>query len=88
MVTLDDAIIAKIVRNGKHFEILVDADIAYDLKEGRTVSISRMLAVNEVFTEAKKANRGIMKNIGLSIREGMLKIGKNAVAGLMVALAE
>ena len=57
MVTVDEAIIAKLVRDGKHFEILVDADIAYDLKEGKTVSISRMLAVNEVFTDAKKANR-------------------------------
>lgn len=57
MVTVDEAIIAKLVRDGKHFEILVDADIAYDLKEGKTVSISRMLAVNEIFTDAKKANR-------------------------------
>ena len=57
MVTVDEAVIAKLGRDGKHFEILVDSDIAYDLKEGKTVSISRMLAVNEVFTDAKKANR-------------------------------
>ena len=57
MVTVDEAIIAKLVKEGKHFEIMVDSDIAYDLKDGKTVSISRMLAVNEVFTDAKKANR-------------------------------
>lgn len=57
MVTVDEAIIAKCVKNGKHFEVLVDPDIAYDLKEGRIVSLSRMLAVNDVFTDAKKANR-------------------------------
>src|SRR3989338_6441224 len=57
MVTVDEAVIAKIARDGKHFEILVDADIAYDLKEGKTVSISRMLAVNDVFKDAKKADR-------------------------------
>ncbi len=63
MVTIDEAIIAKLVRDGKHFEILVDPDIAYDLKEGKTVSLSRMLAVNEVFTDAKKANRAAPSDV-------------------------
>ncbi len=54
MVTVDQAIIAKLDSHGKHFEVLVDANLAYDLKEGRTVSISKMLAVNEVFTDSKK----------------------------------
>lgn len=63
MVTVDEAIIAKLVRDGKHFEILVDADIAYDLKEGKTVSLSRMLAVNQVFTDAKKANRAAPSDV-------------------------
>ncbi len=55
MVTVDEAIIAKIGRDGKHFEVLVDADIAYDLKDGKTVSLSRMLAANIIFTDARKA---------------------------------
>lgn len=63
MVTVDEAIIAKIEKGGKHFEILVDADIAYDLKEGKTVSLSRMLAVNEVFTDAKKVNRAAPSDV-------------------------
>ena len=63
MVTVDEAIIAKLGKDGKHFEILVDSDIAYDLKEGKTVSISRMLAVNEVFTDAKKANRSAPSDV-------------------------
>src|SRR3990167_5881551 len=63
MVTVDEAIIAKCVKNGEHFEILVDADIAYDLKEGRIVSLSRMLAVNDVFADAKKANRAAPSDI-------------------------
>ena len=63
MVTVDEAIIAKLVKNGKHFEILVDADIAYDLREGKTVSLSRMLAVNETFTDAKKANRSAPSDV-------------------------
>ena len=63
MVTVDEAIIAKCVKNGEHFEILVDADIAYDLKEGRIVSLSRMLAVNDIFTDSKKANRAAPSDI-------------------------
>ncbi len=63
MVTVDQAIIAKIVKEGKHFEVLVDADIAYDLKEGKIVSLSRMLAVNEVFKDAKKADRCVPSDV-------------------------
>ncbi|MBI2970892.1 MAG: ribosome assembly factor SBDS [Candidatus Aenigmarchaeota archaeon] len=55
MVTVDQAVIARCAKEGKHFEVLVDPDIAYDLKEGKTVSLSRMLATNMVFTDARKA---------------------------------
>jgi ribosome maturation protein SDO1 len=57
MVTVEDAIIARYTKDGKHFEILVDPTIAYDLKEGRIVSLSRMLAANIVFTDAKKGTK-------------------------------
>lgn len=57
MVTVEDAIIARYTKDGKHFEILVDPAIAYDLKEGRIVSLSRMLAANIVFTDAKKGTK-------------------------------
>lgn len=57
MVTVDEAIIARLEIKGKKFEILVDAEIAYALKEGKQVSLSRMLAVNQVFTDAKKGTR-------------------------------
>lgn len=57
MVTVDEAIIAKLDKDGKHFEILVDSDIAYDMKDGKTVSLSRMLAANIIFTDAKKGDK-------------------------------
>ncbi len=63
MVTVDEAIIAKIVKDGKHFEVLVDSDIAYGLKEGKIVSLSRMLAVNMIFTDAKKANKAASSDV-------------------------
>ncbi len=57
MVTVEDAIIARYTKDGKHFEALVDPDMAYDLKEGKTVSLSRMLAANIIFTDAKKGTK-------------------------------
>jgi len=57
MVTVEKAIIAKFVKSGKHFEVLVDPDIAYDLRSGKTVSVAKMLATNQVFTDAKKGDR-------------------------------
>ena len=57
MVTVDEAIIAKLVKDGKHFEILVDPEIAYNCREGKIVSLSRMLAVNQVFSDSKKGTR-------------------------------
>lgn len=55
MVTVDEAIIARLSRNGKHFEILVDPHFAYDCRDGKSVSISRMLATNIVCSDARKA---------------------------------
>ncbi len=54
MVTVEKAIVAKMDKDGKHFEILVDSDIAYDLKENKTVSITKMLAINQIYSDAKK----------------------------------
>jgi ribosome maturation protein SDO1 len=57
MVTVDKAVIARLERNKKHFEVLVDPEMAYDLKSGKIVSLSKMLAVNHVYTDSKKGER-------------------------------
>lgn len=63
MVTVDKAIIAKYEKEGKHFEILVDPDIAYDLKDNKSASVSKMLAVNMIFTDSKKGERASASDI-------------------------
>lgn len=63
MVTVDEAIIAKFDKDGKHFEILVDPQIAYDMKDGKTVSLSRMLAANIIFTDAKKGDKAASQDL-------------------------
>jgi ribosome maturation protein SDO1 len=57
MVTLDRAVIAHLDKAGKRFEVLVDPELALELKLGKSVSISRMLAINAIYTDAKKAEK-------------------------------
>ncbi len=54
MVTVDKAVIARFEKNKRHFEVLVEPELAYALKSGKTVSVSKMLATNQIFTDSKK----------------------------------
>lgn len=83
MVSIDKAVIAKIQRDGKIFEILVDPDLALDFRKGKQVSIENILAVREVFTNAHKGDRpsdedmekGFQTTDALAIAEVILKNG-------------
>lgn len=57
MVTLEDAVIARLEYYGEHFEILVDPDLASDFKRGEEIEIEDILAVEEVFKDAKKGDK-------------------------------
>lgn len=54
MVTVDQAIIARLKEQGHNFEILVDCNNALALREGRTDDIRGILAAMRVFSDAKK----------------------------------
>ncbi len=57
MVTLDKAVVAKLKTHGTLFEILVDPDMAYDLKKGADVKIEDVLAVEDIFENATRGDR-------------------------------
>lgn len=57
MVSIDKAVIARYKEGDKTFEILVDCEKALELKAGKSVSFDDILATNEVFKDAKKAER-------------------------------
>jgi len=57
MVTIDDAVIARITKNGIIFEILVDPDKALEFKKGKPYSIENILAVNQIFKDARKGEK-------------------------------
>lgn len=57
MVSVEKAVTARITKGGTTFEILVDSEKALQLKKGSPVSIENILAVNEVFKDARKGER-------------------------------
>ncbi len=57
MVSLEKAVVAKLRKGGMDFEILVDPYLARDLKEGKEVNFDDLLAVEEVFRNARKGER-------------------------------
>ena len=68
MVSLDDAVIARSKKGEEHFEILVDPYAASDIIEGRELDILEDLAVDSIFTDAKKgthaSEESLMKAFG------------------------
>ncbi|HLC95877.1 MAG TPA: ribosome assembly factor SBDS [Candidatus Nanoarchaeia archaeon] len=54
MVSVNDAHIVKVKSHGHTFEIMVDVNLALDVKGGKTMDIGQLLAVPKVYNDAKK----------------------------------
>ncbi|RLG71100.1 MAG: ribosome assembly factor SBDS [Candidatus Iainarchaeum archaeon] len=54
MVKLEDAIIARFEFANERFEILVDPNLAWDVRRGKDVDLNDLLAINRIFKDAKK----------------------------------
>ena len=66
MVTVDQAIIARLKTHGHNFEILVDCNNALAVREGKNVDLHDVLAAMRIFSDAKKgleASEHAMKQI-------------------------
>jgi ribosome maturation protein SDO1 len=57
MVSLEEAVIARLEYYGERFEILVDPDLASDFKRGEEIDLEKILAVEEIFKDAKKGDK-------------------------------
>lgn len=57
MVSVDQAVVARLRKEGKTFEILVDCDKALELREGKPVGIDNIVATNAIFYDVKKGER-------------------------------
>ncbi len=56
-VSVDKAVIARFEKFGKKFEVLVDPEKAIDLKSGKNIPSEEVLAVQDIFEDAKKGLR-------------------------------
>ncbi|HLC50064.1 MAG TPA: ribosome assembly factor SBDS [Candidatus Nanoarchaeia archaeon] len=78
MVSVDQAVIAKLKKDGHEFEILVDCQGALALREGKSISIHDVLAASRIFSDARKgleASETAMKQLfGTSDAEEVAKI--------------
>ncbi len=57
MVSLDDAVVARLDSQGSHFEVLIDPYMGQAMKNGEDVDTEKMLAVDEVFKDSSKGDR-------------------------------
>jgi ribosome maturation protein SDO1 len=63
LVSLDDAVIARLKKGEEHFEILVDPYEAADIIEGKEKDIMQILAIDAVFKDAKKGTHATSESI-------------------------
>ncbi len=63
MVALDESIIARLKTHGKTFEVFVDPEGALALKRGEAAKIENILAVEDVFLDAKNGDRPAEQDI-------------------------
>jgi len=57
MVKVDDAVVARWVFGGSHFEVLVDPVAVQDIKDGKPVDLKDKLALDQVFKDVKKGDK-------------------------------
>ena len=87
MVSLDKAMLAHMKIQGKQYEIFVDPDAALLYKTGQKKELNNVLAVEEIFTDAKASERAkaadLQKSFGtqdvFAIAERILKEGDLAL---------
>ncbi len=57
MVTLEEAVIARLSTHGTNFEVLVDPDLTLAFRSGEDVDIREVLAVEKIFKDSKKGEK-------------------------------
>ena len=77
MVSLDDAVIARLKKGEEHFEILVDPYAAADFIDGKEINIVQNLAIDAIFKDSKKgthaSEESLQNNFGTTNIEEITK---------------
>lgn len=62
-ISIEKAVIARYEYKDKRFEILVDPEKALELKKGKNVDMRQIMAVYEIYKDARKAERASEEDI-------------------------
>jgi len=57
MISLEKAVIARLIKSGEKFEILVDPEKAMEFKTGKDFPVEELIASEEIFEDARKGTR-------------------------------
>jgi ribosome maturation protein SDO1 len=57
VISVEKAVIARLIKSGEKFEILVDPEKAMNFKTGKEVPLEELIASEEIFEDAKKGTR-------------------------------
>lgn len=57
MISVDEAVIARLDSHGKHFEIMVHPERALDVRKGKDIPIDDLVAYREVYEDAEKGKK-------------------------------
>ncbi len=57
MVKAEDAVIARLVKAGSHFEVLVDPAVVPEIKAGKDLDLRERLAQDHIYKDAKKGDK-------------------------------
>lgn len=63
MVSLEEAVIARLEKHGERFEILIDPDTAQDIKAGGDADLAEGMAAEYIFKDSSKGDRATEENI-------------------------
>ncbi len=63
MVSLDDAVIARLKKGEDHFEILVDPYLAADLLDGKEIDVLKVLVIDTIFKDSKKGTHASSQSL-------------------------
>lgn len=66
MVKLDDCVLAKLSKNGHHFEIFVEPYLAWDYKHGKEINFDNLFGMEEVYSDSAKgkaASQDVLKQV-------------------------
>ncbi|MFP4045668.1 MAG: ribosome assembly factor SBDS [Candidatus Aenigmatarchaeota archaeon] len=63
MISVDEAVIARLDSHGKHFEILVHPERGLEVKKGKDIDLDDLVAMNDVYGDVEKGKKASQEEL-------------------------